>query len=83
MLNELHNARLQMQVSRESAGAQRENMEVAEKSYRQGVMLYHKGLYSITDLLDTEKSYREAQAAYTYELVNCFKAELKERWAGC
>ncbi|MDR1021750.1 MAG: TolC family protein [Prevotellaceae bacterium] len=78
--SDLQNAGLQMQVSYQSANAQRENMQVAEKSYRQGVMLYEEGLYSITDLLDTEKSYREAQSAYAYELSNYHKSiiELKK-----
>ncbi|GHV19998.1 transporter [Bacteroidia bacterium] len=73
-------ARFQLQVSYQSADAQQENMEVAEKSYRQGIMLYEEGLYSITDLLDTEKSFREAQSAYIYELSNYHKSviELKK-----
>jgi outer membrane protein TolC len=78
--SDLQNAGLQMQVSYQSAYAQQENMQVAEKSYKQGVMLYEEGLYSITDLLDTEKSYREAQSAYAYELSNYHKSviELKK-----
>ena len=52
-------------------------MEVAEKSYKQGIMLYQEGLYSITDMLDIEKSYREAQSAYTYELSNYHKSILE------
>ncbi len=71
------NARLQLQVAFQSANAQQENMEVAEKSYKQGIMLYQEGLYSITDLLDIEKSYREAQSAYTYELSNYHKSILE------
>ena len=59
-----------------SVQAQHENLEIAEKNYQQGIMLYEEGLYSVTDLLDTEKSYREAQTAYTYELVNYQKTML-------
>jgi outer membrane protein TolC len=78
--SDLQNAGFQMQVSYQSANAQQENMQVAEKSYKQSVMLYEEGLYSITDLLDTEKSYREAQSAYAYELSNYHKSviELKK-----
>jgi outer membrane protein TolC len=78
--SDLQNARLQLQVNSRSATAQQENMQVAEKSYKQGIMLYEEGLYSITDLLDTEKSYREAQSAYAYELSNYHKSiiELKK-----
>jgi outer membrane protein TolC len=76
----LQNAWLLLQVSYQSANAQHENMEIAGESYKQGIMLYEEGLYSITDLLDTEKSYREAQSAYTYELSNYHKSlvELKK-----
>jgi outer membrane protein TolC len=76
----LQNARLQLQISIQSTDAQQENMEVAEKSYKQGIMLYEEGLYSITDLLDIEKSFREAQSAYIYELSNYHKSiiELKK-----
>ena len=56
--------------------AQLENTEVAEKTYQQGIMLYEEGLYSITELLDTEKAYRESQTAYIYELVNYHKTLL-------
>ncbi|MCK9236338.1 MAG: TolC family protein, partial [Acholeplasmataceae bacterium] len=59
-----------------SVQAQHENLDIAEKTYQQGIMLYEEGLYSITDLLDTEKSFREAQTAYTYELVNYQKTML-------
>jgi outer membrane protein TolC len=78
--SDLQNARLQLQISFQSAEAQQENMKVAEKSYKQGIMLYEGGLYSITDLLDTEKSFREAQSAYIYELSNYHKSviELKK-----
>ncbi|MDR1368865.1 MAG: TolC family protein [Dysgonamonadaceae bacterium] len=75
--SDLQNARRQLQISFQSAGAQQENMGVAEKSYKQGVMLYEGGLYSITDLLDTEKSFREAQSAYVYELSNYHKSILE------
>ncbi|NDV58219.1 TolC family protein [Bacteroides sp. 519] len=71
------NARQQLQVAFQSANAQQENMKVAEKSYKQGIMLYQEGLYSITDLLDIEKSYREAQSAYMYELSNYHKSILE------
>jgi outer membrane protein TolC len=76
-LSDRQNVRQQLQVNFLSANAQQENMDVAEKSYRQGVMLYEEGLYGITDLLDTEKSYREAQSAYSYELSNYYKCMLE------
>jgi outer membrane protein TolC len=76
ILSNRKNAALQLLVNYRSVNAQRENVEVAEKTYQQGISLYQEGLYSITDLLDTEKSYRIAQTAYTYELVNYRKTVL-------
>jgi outer membrane protein TolC len=76
ILSECENYRSQLLAEFNAVNAQRENTDVAEKTYRQGVMLYEEGLYSITELLDTEKEYREAQTAYTYELVNYHKTLL-------
>jgi outer membrane protein TolC len=75
-LSNRENYRLQLLAGYSAVTAQRENMEVAEKTWQQGIMLYHEGLYSITELLNTEKEYREAQTAYTYEFVNCHKTLL-------
>jgi outer membrane protein TolC len=76
LLSSRQNAISQLRVGYKAVNVQKENLEVAEKTYQQGVMLYNEGLYSITDLLDTEKSFREAQTAYTYELVNYQKSLL-------
>jgi outer membrane protein TolC len=76
ILSDRDNYRSQLAVGYNTIQAQRENVEIAEKTYQQGIMLYEEGLYSITDLLDTEKSYREAQTDYIYELVNYQKTLL-------
>jgi outer membrane protein TolC len=76
ILSDMDNYRSQLMIGYDAIQAQRENMEIAERTWQQGIMLYEEGLYSITDLLDTEKSYREAQTAYTYELVNYQKTLL-------
>jgi outer membrane protein TolC len=76
ILSDRENCRSQLLADYNSVKAQRENIEVAEKTYQQGIMLYEAGLYSITELLDTEKEYREAQTAYVYELMNYRKALL-------
>ena len=76
ILSDKESYRLQLLVGYNTVQAQQENMVIAEKTYQQGIMLYQEGLYSITDLLDTEKSFREAQTAYTYELVNYHKTLL-------
>jgi outer membrane protein TolC len=76
ILSDRQNSHAQLLTGYNAVNVQRENMEVAEKTYQQGIMLYTEGLYSITDMLDTEKSFREAQTAYTYELVNYQKSLL-------
>jgi len=76
ILSDKENYHSQLLVGYNTVQAQRENVTIAEKTYQQGIMLYEEGLYSITDLLDTEKSFREAQTAYTYELVNYQKTYL-------
>ncbi|KAA6305927.1 Outer membrane protein TolC, partial [termite gut metagenome] len=76
ILSDRQNALAQLHIGYNAVNTQKENLEVAEKTYQQGIMLYNEGLYSITDLLDTEKSFREAQTAYTYELVNYQKSLL-------
>lgn len=76
ILGDRQNAGLQLQVSYRAVNVQRENVAVAEKTYQQAIMLYREGLYSITDLLDTEKSFRDAQTAHVYELVNYSKTLL-------
>jgi outer membrane protein TolC len=76
ILSDRENYRSLLLVGYHTVQAQRENTEIAEKTRQQGIMLYEEGLYSITDLLDTEKSFREAQTAYTCELVNYHKTLL-------
>jgi outer membrane protein TolC len=76
VLSNRQNALAQLHIGYNAVNSQKENLEVAEKTWQQGIMLYNEGLYSITDLLDTEKSFREAQTAYTYELVNYQKSLL-------
>jgi outer membrane protein TolC len=76
ILSDRENYRSLLLAGYDAVKAQRENTEIAEKTYQQGIMLYDEGLYNITELLGTEKEYREAQTAYTYELVNYHKTLL-------
>ncbi|KAA6340187.1 Outer membrane protein TolC [termite gut metagenome] len=76
ILSDRQNALAQLLIGYNSVNVQKENREVAENTYQQGIMLYDEGLYNITDLLDTEKSFRDAQTAYTYELINYQKSLL-------
>ena len=52
------NAKQELIVSYQSVNAQDENLRLAEKIYEQSCMLYREGLYSVTDLLQTELTLR-------------------------
>ena len=70
------NAKDQLHVSYESALTQSENVQLAEKTYQQTVMLYNEGLASIMDVLNTETTLQEAKTSYIAEMVKCRKTEL-------
>ncbi|KAA6308712.1 Outer membrane protein TolC, partial [termite gut metagenome] len=52
ILSNRQNALAQLHIGYNAVNTQKENLEVAENTYQQGIMLYNEGLYSITDLLD-------------------------------
>lgn len=71
------NALSQVKNSYSSVLAQKKNMNLAEKIYSQSLLLYKEGLYSITDLLQTETVYLDAQSAYWSEVITYKKAGLE------
>lgn len=74
--NEIANARMQLTTSYKAINAQNENLHLADKTYKQATMLYQEGLYSVTDLLETEDAFHKAQTAHVSELINYKKAEI-------
>jgi outer membrane protein TolC len=76
------NATAQLAVSRQSVKAQEENLQLAEKVYRQTTLLYAEGLASLTDLLETETSLREAQILHVAEIIRYRKTEIDLMKAG-
>ena len=70
------NAKDQLHASYESVLTQSENMQLAEKTYQQTIMLYNEGLASIMDVLDTETTLQEAKTSYVAEMVKYRKTEL-------
>lgn len=56
---------------------QKRNKELALEVYDQSKDLYKEQLASLTDLLDSERVYREAQRSYYNEVINFRIAELK------
>ncbi|MDR0756975.1 MAG: TolC family protein [Tannerella sp.] len=73
---ERKNARSELIVSYKSAKSQDDNLRLAEKVYRQSQRLYQEGLYTVTDLLQTENALREAQISRISEIIRLKKAEL-------
>lgn len=71
------NARMQMSNSLETLKAQNENVRLAREVYTSSQSNYNLGLTSLTDLLDAQNSYTEAQNIYTRELLNFKLAELE------
>jgi outer membrane protein TolC len=71
------NARMQMSNSLETLRAQHENVKLAGDVYAASQSNYGLGLTSLTDLLDAQNSYTEAQNIYTRELLNFKLAELE------
>lgn len=74
--NEIVNAKMQLATSYKAINAQNENLQLADKTYKQATMLYQEGLYSVTDLLETEDAFQKAQTAHVSELINYKKAEI-------
>lgn len=70
------NAKDQLAVSYQSVQAQSENLQLAEKTYQQTIMLYNEGLAGITDVLDTETTLQDAKTSYVTEIVKYRKAEI-------
>ena len=73
---ERENALAELIVSYKSTQLQEENLRLAEKTCEQSRMLYKEGLYTVTDLLQTEHSLREAQTAHISEIIRYKKVEL-------
>lgn len=73
---EYQNARRRFEVATLSVADRNDNLALARKIYRQSLLLYEEGLYSVTDLLQTETTFQEAQSAYWTEVNNQKKALL-------
>ncbi len=70
------NARQQLSNSLSSVQVQQENKELAKEVFDQTQLLYKEQVAGLTDLLDAEQSYREAQTNYYNELLNFKISEL-------
>tara|TARA_B100000678_G_scaffold187159_1_gene156448 strand:- start:609 stop:1433 length:825 start_codon:yes stop_codon:yes gene_type:complete len=73
---QFENAREQLTNSLASVEAQRENRELAHEVYDQTQLLYKEQVAGLTELLDAERAYREAQTNYYNEVIKFRRAEL-------
>ena len=70
------NARKQLTNSLASVEVQKENKELAREVYDETQLLYKEEVAGLTDLLDAEQAYRDAQNNYYIEVLKFRKSEL-------
>lgn len=70
------NAREQLMNSLASVEVQEENRTLAKEVYDQTQLLYKEQVATLTELLDAEQAYREAQTNYYNEILKFKKSEL-------
>ena len=70
------NAREQLKNTLASVKAQRENKQLAQEVYDETQLRYKEQVSNLTELLDAESAYREAQSNYYREIVKFKLAEL-------
>lgn len=67
---EFQNANRQLQENITTLGANKANMELAKTVYQTSQFEYSKGVSSMSDLLNADYSYKEAQSTYITSLLN-------------
>ncbi|TNE78862.1 MAG: TolC family protein [Bacteroidetes bacterium] len=70
------NAKKQLINSMEAVQVQKENKQLAKEVYDQTQSLYKEQVTGLTELLQSEQAYREAQTYYYKEMLNYKVAEL-------
>ena len=73
---QFENAREQLINSLTAVEAQRENQQLAKEVYDETQLLYTEQVVGLTELLDAENAFREAQLNFHKELLKFRKAEL-------
>lgn len=70
------NARAKVKRSQITISTNKENMDLATEVYENTSLQYREGLASLSDLLNAELSYREAQNNYINSLLDYYLADL-------
>jgi outer membrane protein len=75
------NAGAQVTRAQSTINTNRSNMELASEVYENTTLQYRQGVASLSDLLNAELSYREAQQNYINSLLDYYLADLDVRKA--
>lgn len=73
---QFNNAQTQLQKSQISLGNDDRNIKLAQRVYDITTLQYKQGTKPLTDLINAENSYREAQTNYINSLLNFYQAKL-------
>lgn len=71
------NSNAQLQKSQSDLGINRENLSFAKEIFDSSNLEYQKGVSTISDLLNAEYSYKEAQSNYITSLINVLSSTLE------
>jgi len=74
---EYQNAISELEVARMEMKAQKENVALAERVYKQSSLSYEQGTSLLMDFLDSEATLREAKMIYATSILDTRLAELK------
>ncbi|WP_019988075.1 TolC family protein [Rudanella lutea] len=73
---QFNNAQSQLQRAQVSAQNDDRNVQLAQQVYNVTTLQYRQGTKSLTDLLNADNSYRQAQSNYINSLINFYQARL-------
>ncbi|MES2519497.1 MAG: TolC family protein [Bacteroidota bacterium] len=71
------NSNAQLQKSQSDLGINRENLSFAKEVFDSSNLEYQKGVSTISDLLNADYSYKEAQSNYITSLINVLSSTLE------
>ncbi len=71
------NSYAQLQKTRSDLSINRENLDFAKGIYESSNLEYQKGVSTLSDLLNAEYSYKEAQTNYITSLINVLSSRLE------
>ncbi|GAB2527655.1 TolC family protein [Spirosoma aerophilum] len=73
---QFNNAQSQIQRAQTSVQTDDRNVKLAQEVYNVTTLQYKQGTKSLTDLLNADTSYRQAQSNYINSLINLYQARL-------